>query len=676
MAGKHRPCHALLCLALLAASWGMPESTRAQVPKKAIPVHVQRTLAALIADEDTDNDRSITINDPRLHGTERGNKSFTFRTATGEQWEVAGTYYLSNLLQELKLLEESGDSIGLLDAGRVFEEPVERIANNIRRHFWRGLTRRIDKTGLRQIISDEKMKTADGDFYLYVPHADTSAFHYFTTVQSGEPGLNLRVIRLPAGITPEFVKGLEGRHGILSLALVRGSDGGVAGAPFVVPGGRFNEMYGWDSYFILLGLLQDDSVSLAKSMVDNAVYEIEHYGAFLNANRTYYLTRSQPPFLTSMLRACYERLPKSAATRAWLRSTLETAIKEYHQVWMNPNRLTKTGLSRYFDTGAGAPPEVEPGHFDLVFAPYAREKGMTVAEYERAFRAGEIANPALDAYFVHDRCMRESGHDTSYRLQGCCADLVTVDLNSLLYKVESDIAEILNEEFGGELQLTEGSVERGSMWRDRAATRVKLMNRYLWNEEAGMFFDYDVSRKAQTGFLSATTFYPLWAKLASTAQAARLVRNALPLLEMPGGIAGCTQESRGRISAERPLRQWDYPHGWAPHQMLVWQGMLNYGYPEVAHRLAYRWLFTITRNAADYNGTVPEKFDVVERSHQVFAEYGNVGTSFAYITREGFGWTNASYQVGLSILLPSQRNSLNRLIPPEWVFSQTFGTQH
>ena len=102
--------------------------------------------------------------------------------------------------------------------------------------------------------------------------------------------------------------------------------------------------------------------------------------------------------------------------------------------------------------------------------------------------------------------------------------------------------------------------------------------------------------------------------------------------------------------------------------MMAWQGLVNYGYDDIACRLIYRWLYTITRNAADYNGTIPEKFDVVHRSHRVFAEYGNVGTDFSYITREGFGWMNASYQVGLNRLPSDLRRHLERLTPPEWLF--------
>ena len=128
-----------------------------------------------------------------------------------------------------------------------------------------------------------------------------------------------------------------------------------------------------------------------------------------------------------------------------------------------------------------------------------------------------------------------------------------------------------------------------------------------------------------------------------------------------------TEESRGPITPDHPLRQWDYPYGWSPHQILVWRGLQRYGDERDARRLAYRWLFTITVNAALYNGTVPEKFDVVKRTHAVFAEYGNVGTTFSYITKEGFGWTNTSYQLGLDLLTSSLRAELNRLVPPEWI---------
>ena len=425
----------------------------------------------------------------------------------------------------------------------------------------------------------------------------------------------------------------------------------------MVPGGRFNELYGWDSFFETLGLLEDGRLDLAQAMVENFLYEIRHYGQVLNANRSYYLTRSQPPFLTSMGLAVHERMQEGEARTQWLRRVVETAIREYHTVWMSEKRLTPTGLSRYNGGGIGMPPETEEGHFDAVLRPYAERAGLDVRTYGQRYASRLLAEPELDAYFVHDRTVRESGHDTSNRLEGRAAHLCTVDLNALLYKYEVDIARAL------ESRLGEG--HRSREWWARAERRRALVNALLWDEERGMFFDYDFAERRRTGYESATALYPLWAGLASPEQARRLVEGALPLLEASGGLLASTEASRGEVTRERPQRQWDFPFGWPPHQMLAWQGLLDYGYRKEAQRLAYRWLLMITQNAADYNGTVPEKYDVVRRTHQVFVEYGNVGTEFEYITREGFGWMNASYQVGLALLSPGQRAHLEALAPLE-----------
>jgi alpha,alpha-trehalase len=141
-------------------------------------------------------------------------------------------------------------------------------------------------------------------------------------------------------------------------------------------------------------------------------------------------------------------------------------------------------------------------------------------------------------------------------------------------------------------------------------------------------------------------------------------------LEMSCGIAASTEASRGPITEDRPQRQWDYPYGWPPHQMLIWEGLKRNDQDDKANRLIYKWLYMITINARDYNGTIPEKFDVANCTHQVFAEYGNVGTKFDYITREGFGWMNASYQVGLEMLPPELVEQLKKLTPPEEVFEK------
>ncbi len=633
------------------------------------PVHVDvlKNIRRLIDEEDTDGDRKITVDDRFIRGN-RGDKKFWLLAQNQQRYEIVGTYYLSNLLQELKLCQQEGQKLAVLDPAGIFENPVGRISRCIRQLYWDGLTRRIDEQNIVPLFADSKTASVDGFRYIYVPHEDNIAYRYFSKVSDSHLELKIKVVRLPEVVTPEWVKSRHGHHGLLSLALERDSDGNWQGVPFVVPGGRFNEMYGWDSYFEALGLLQDKRVDLAKAMVDNFVYEINHYGKILNANRSYYLTRSQPPFLTSMALAVYEHLPRSPESNQWLKKVFAAAIKEYRSVWMGEKRLTDTGLSRYCGQGIGTPPEVEPGHFDAVFKRYAKKYNMAPDEFERAYRQGGIDAPDLDEYFVHDRAMRESGHDTTYRWDDRCADFVTVDLNCLLYKIEVDIAKTIKNQFGGSLKLEDGTVEKSAVWFKHAEKRKQLINKYLWSSQYGLFLDYDLVSKTRKHYVTPVVFYPLWSGLATKQQAKSILDNALSGLEMPGGLAGSTQTARGELSETRPDRQWDYPYGWAPHQMLAWQGLTDYGFDDVAQRLIYRWLYTITVNAANYNGTIPEKFNVVTRSHSVFAEYGNVGTKFDYITTEGFGWMNASYQLGLNLLRQQLRKKLEMLIPPEWIF--------
>ncbi len=659
---------AILALALSFANTGRCQSrTDATVTVKVL---VRPTLDSLIAKEDTDHDKRITIDDPHIPGTDKGNRRFWMEAVDGKKYEVDETYYLANLLEDLKLAEDEGKDTVSLNRSDIFIPPVQRMASSIKNLYWAGLTRRIDEGGLEKIFTDEKVKTIDGYNYVYVPHGDTTGYDYFLSIAQKRPDFKMKVVMLPRNVTPKYVESLNDRPGILSLKLYKEPDGKMEAAPFVVPGGRFNEMYGWDSYFITLGLLQDGKIALAKSMVDNFIYEIDHYGKILNANRTYYLTRSQPPFFTSMALAVYKELPKDQETKAWLKEVLEAAIRQYTNYWMGPDHLTKTGLSRYYDNGIGPPPEVEPHWYHNVYAEYAKKYNMSEAEFKKEYIAGKLKVPALDTFFKDDRAMRESGNDASYRLQYDCIDLVTVDLNSLLYKEETNIAEIIADDFGGEVRLNNGKIEKSAAWYEKAKKRKKLITKYMWNAKPGMFFDYNFVKGKQTGYVAATTFYPMWAKLATKKQAEALVKNALPLLEEPGGIVGSTEKSRGPITKDHPQTQWDYPFGWSPQQMLTWVGMKNYGYTKIARRLAYKWLYTLTVNAYNYNGTVAEKYDVVDRSSQVFAEYGNVGTKFSYITREGFGWTNASYVVGMTYLTKKQIADLDRLIPPEWVFGE------
>ena len=613
--------------------------------------NIQETLERLLAQEDTDGDKKITIEDQGPKAFEIG--MYAFAKASAQKHTLKGTYHLSNFLQELALEKTLGKTEAEIPLHKIEEKPTARIRRMIRDYFWDDLTRTIDRAGIEQILTDTK--ASDGIQRLYVPATDKDGIAYYQQLQAEFK--QLQIVILPEVITPEFVKSINAKPGILALALQNGT-----GVPFVVPGGRFNEMYGWDSYFEGVGLIIDGRTDLAKAMIDNFCYQIKHYGKILNANRSYYLTRTQPPFLTSFIKETYEADP--SVGEDWLAQCLHMAIKEYETVWsVTGVRCTANGLNRYYAQGVGIPPETEEGHFDEVLHAFAKAYKKPLNAFIKAYQSDALKVPDLDTYFTHDRSLRESGHDTSWRLDDVCADLNVVDLNSLLFKYESDLSYLIDTYFEGVFEHREADY-----YFDQAMQRKSRMTSYMWNEEHGQFFDYNFQTKEQTYFESASNYFPLWAGLCSSEQAKAMVSSVFKTLKEKGGIAGTSRNMHAHIPADAVQRQWDYPNGWAPHQMLIWKGLLNYGFVKETHELIYRWLWMITRNAVDYNGVIPEKYDVVSATHKVFAEYGNVGTEFDYITTSGFGWMNASYQYGLSQLPEALREKLDLLVDPDELF--------
>ncbi len=420
--------------------------------------------------------------------------------------------------------------------------------------------------------------------------------------------------------------------------------------PYVVPGGRFNEMYGWDSYFIILGLVRDSRVDAARGMVENFFYEIEHYGSVLNANRTYYLTRSQPPLLTSMILSVYDaNNGQGPSGAAWLRRGYENAERDW-QLWnTEPHLAGNTGLSRYYDFGDGPVPEMgddptyynqvansllahgDPGHYLVSDAPSS--SAMMVVGPELTVKPcddsqGSAAKPCgpekkvhLSAdYYKGDRAMRESGYDISDRFgpfSGSTHHYAPVCLNSLLYKAESDLAR---------MAALLGRPADVKKWKDRAALRKDRMTRYMWNAGRGMFYDYDFQRGRQSTYNFAASFYPLWAG-AATPQQARMQLRRLPLVERGGGIA-----TSDRITGV----QWDMPYGWAPVQYFVEEGLRKYGFKTEANRVAAHWNSMVEENYLR-DGTIREKYNVVDRTTTANVSVGYKANVV------GFGWTNGVY---------------------------------
>ncbi len=421
--------------------------------------------------------------------------------------------------------------------------------------------------------------------------------------------------------------------------------------PYVVPGGRFNEMYGWDSYFIIRGLLRSGRVDLARDMVENFFFEIEHYGGVLNANRTYYLSRSQPPFLTSMILGVYEA-EKAAGTsdRGWLERAYQDAGRDY-QLWTHePHLAGSTGLSRYFDFGTGPAPEElhnDPGYYRAVAGYYLLHPpaaaGHLMMQKTSDPNAGPVFALAICSgeqftgqesagctqvrdlqltpdYYKADRSMRESGFDPSFRFGPYAGDThhyAPVCLNSLLYKTEKDLEQ---------MATLLGKPGEARPWAQRAQARREAINRYLWDGERGMFFDYDFQSGSRSTYNYITTFYPLWAGLATPEQARAVERN-LGIFEHPGGLA----------MSEYPTGvQWDYPYGWAPTQLLAIEGLRRNGFEDDANRLSYEFLSMVDENFRR-DGTIREKYNVVTRSDETKVAVGYAANVI------GFGWTNGAF---------------------------------
>ena len=466
------------------------------------------------------------------------------------------------------------------------------------------------------------------------------------------------ILYLPAGMaTPPAVASMQKECNVqvehLPRKIARMGDVKVAEIPkegllylpnrYVVPGGRFNEMYGWDSYFILLGLVQDGRVPLAQGIVENFFFEIENYGAVLNANRTYFFTRSQPPLLSSMISEVYSR----TQDKTWLARAYGDAEMDYALWTRAPHLAGTTGLSRYDDIGDGPVPEMaddstyypdvvrwlmaHPGvKTDYLLAGSAKPDAGETARLAKTscdVTTSKVCASAyadghrLSAAFFHgDRAMRESGFDTSFRFgpfSGSTEEYAPVCLNSLLYKYAKDMA-------GFAAQL--GRKEDEAKWNERAAARKAAVDRYLWHADKGLYYDFDYVTGKASDYNFISTFYPLWSGMASKEQADALATH-VSVFEHEGGLAMSDRESG---------TQWDLPFGWAPTNLFAIAGLERYGFHADAERLAGKFMSTVKTNYLR-DGTIREKYDVVSGSANVKVAAGYKSNAI------GFGWTNGVY---------------------------------
>ena len=416
---------------------------------------------------------------------------------------------------------------------------------------------------------------------------------------------------------------------------------------YVVPGGRFNEMYGWDSYFIILGLLDDGRDDLARGMVENFFYEIENYGALLNANRTYFLTRSQPPLLSSMIREVYEHKSVTPLDKTWLDHAYAMAIRD-HALWTSPiHAIGDTGLARYHDIGEGPVPEMadDSNYYPdvirwlLAHPSAAQDYLLEAPENPTPAEVLELAKTSCDirishvcaravvqghrltaAFYEGDRAMRESGFDTSFRFgpfSGSTEEYAPICLNSLLFKYEMDLAHIAT---------TLGRDDEAAKWTAMAEARRAAVNRSMWNAQKGFFYDWDAKTGQQSTYEDLAGFYPLWTGLATAPQASAMERH-VATFEHGGGLAMSTTDSG---------TQWDLPYGWAPTNWFAVAGLERFGYHQDAMRVSREFSSTVLDNFKR-DGTVREKYNVVSGS-------ANVAVAAGYKANViGFGWTNGVY---------------------------------
>ncbi|MGH8037045.1 MAG: alpha,alpha-trehalase TreA [Stenotrophomonas sp.] len=385
--------------------------------------------------------------------------------------------------------------------------------------------------------------------------------------------------------------------------------------PYVVPGGRFREVYYWDSYFTMLGLAASGRWQQVRDMVDNFAWQLDQYGHIPNGNRSYYLSRSQPPFFSLMVELlathegddAYRRyLPQLRTEHAfWMRGAdgLAPGAVSERVVRMNDGSL----LNRYWD--ARAVPRTESWTDDLATAATVPDRAPS--QVYRDLRAGAESGWDFSSRWLVHPAELGSIHTT---------EIVPVDLNSLLFHLETTIA-----------RASRAAGERAAA-RDfarLAEQRKRAINTLLWDERQGWYADRDLERGTPRPALTAAALYPLWLKVASTEQARRTAQGVQAQLLREGGLL-TTTENTGQ--------QWDAPNGWAPLQWVAVEGLQRYRQDALARQIGVRFLRTV-QAVYDRDGKLVEKY-VVDGS-------AGGGGGGEYPLQDGFGWSNG---VALALL--------------------------
>ncbi len=397
--------------------------------------------------------------------------------------------------------------------------------------------------------------------------------------------------------------------------------------PYVVPGGRFREIYYWDSYFTMLGLAESGHWDKVASMVDNFAYELDSWGHIPNGNRSYYLSRSQPPFFSLMVELLATH--DSQALKKY-RPQME---KEY-AYWMegvdalqpgqSSQRVVKLDdgavLNRYWDNRDTPRPESWLDDINTA----KKYPSRPATEIYRDLRSAAASGWDFSSRWMDDPQQLGTIRTTS---------IVPVDLNALMFKMEKLLAKASQD--GGDSAAA-------SRYEGLASDRQKAMERYLWNEKEGWYADYDLKTKQVRNQLTAAALFPLYVKAASQERADKTAAAAEAQLIKAGGISTTTVNSG---------QQWDAPNGWAPLQWVATEGLQNYGHKKVAMDVTWRFL-TNVQHTYDREQKLVEKYDV--------STTGTGGGGGEYPLQDGFGWTNGVTLKMLDMVCP-QANPCDKL---------------
>lgn len=408
--------------------------------------------------------------------------------------------------------------------------------------------------------------------------------------------------------------------------LKRPSDERISGTliplpnPYIVPGGRFREIYYWDSYFTMLGLLVDDKTAIIQDMVDNFAYLINEYGFIPNGNRTYYLGRSQPPFFAMMVKVLAEAKDEKVLAKYlpelemeynfWMDGTARLgSSNSYRRVVKMPGGEI---LNRYWDDNATPRPESYREDIKTAGVAVKQNPELTREEVYRNLRAGAESGWDFSSRWL------DKNEDGKFDLSTIhTVDIVPVDLNSLLYNLELTIAEAAG---------LKGNKDKAGEFQRKAENRKKAILKYHWNENKGFFMDYNFRVQQQTSQLSLAGVYPLFFELVTQGQANKVAKKLENDFLKPGGLV---------TSPYNTGEQWDAPNGWAPLQWLAIKGLRNYKIDALASEISERWL---KLNSNVYNRTYKmlEKYNVEDLSKE--------SGGGEYPTQDGFGWTNGVFQ--------------------------------